>query len=166
MGSKPIGKIDDSAKEFVIKSLRGDETHGFDLDSIYSLRTPEGKLQYIIFEFLKCESVKVDPMTSEPARYPYNWRKFARLYQIASALEAKLYHVNYSDMTADKDKIKVMLVDKVDFAALQEYDAKPPSQRPKYLDYIKYANVREMTFQEFSDFLRSINRHSAMVISD
>lgn len=164
MGSKPIEKADDSAKEFVIKALQGDETHGFDLDSIYSLKTPDGRTQYIIFEFLKCDSEKVTPLTSEPARYPYNWRKFVRLFNISRKLDAKLFLVNYSDRPIDKNEIKVMLVKDIDFNALEAYDSKPRNARPKYLDYIKYENVVEMTFEQFSDFLRNINHHSSMCL--
>ncbi len=74
--SKPISKSDDSSKEFIIKCLKGDETHGFDIDSIYFYK---GK--YLIFEYLKDENLSLSPHQSDPKYYPYNWQKFYSLFQ-------------------------------------------------------------------------------------
>ena len=35
LGSKTLNKIDESAKEFIMNLLENDQTHGFDVDSIY-----------------------------------------------------------------------------------------------------------------------------------
>ena len=75
--SKPIGKIDEASKEFIMELLGEEETHGIDIDSIYYIR---GK-GWIIFEFLKCDTV--DPYESHPNRYPFNWKKFATLFELS-----------------------------------------------------------------------------------
>ena len=49
--SKPISKTDDASKQMQIDSLKGDQGHGFDIDTIYFV---DG--EWYIFEYLKCEN--------------------------------------------------------------------------------------------------------------
>lgn len=60
--SKPIQKTDDSAKQLIIEALEGQETGGFDLDSVYNIQGT-----YYVLEFLKCDTVR--PFNSHPRRY-------------------------------------------------------------------------------------------------
>lgn len=171
--SKPIGKSDDSSKAFIIKCLKGDKTYGFDIDSIYY---NERINQYYIFEYLKCENDHLTPHTSNPKYYPYNWRKFHSLFQLAKRLNAKLLLVNYGDgykQVKQDDKIflqelpnkekyinevKIFYVSNIDYKALQKYESLPDGQKPKTLEYLKYEKVENLTFDEFSNKLRDLNK--------
>ncbi|EOE2130820.1 hypothetical protein ACKCCQ_001359 [Campylobacter coli] len=46
--SKPIGKSDDSSKEFIIRCLGGDKTYGFDIDSVYVYQNSINSKYYIL----------------------------------------------------------------------------------------------------------------------
>jgi hypothetical protein len=93
--SKPISKADDSAKELIIEALGGENTYGFDVDSIYYF---ENEDKWVVIEFLKCDHKNVRPSTSHPSRYwKMNWRKFASLWRIVGMLDAEFYLVNYED---------------------------------------------------------------------
>lgn len=150
--SKAIGKSDDSAKLFIQKSLKGSATHGFDHDSIYYV---QGK--YYLFEYLKCESEKVSPYTSNPKYYPYNWKKFYSLWQTACRLDAYLFLINYSDRERDSNEVKVMYVKSFDYEALDKYleaiDQGDRGGRCEYLIMEEY----KITFDKYSKYLRYIN---------
>ncbi len=160
--SKPISKSDDSSKEFIIKCLKGDETHGFDIDSIYFYK---GK--YLIFEYLKDENLSLSPHQSDPKYYPYNWQKFYSLFQIAQKLGGTLYLVNYSDGFGKDGKeqpkhfaeqVKLFKVKNVDYEKLKrEYLDLPRYNRPKHCDYI-VSETKELMFEEYSKWLREINK--------
>lgn len=170
--SKPIGKSDDSSKAFIIKCLKGDKTYGFDIDSIYLFHN-KAINQYYIFEYLKCENEHLTPHTSNPKYYPYNWRKFHSLFQLAKRLNAKLLLINYSDgykQVKQNDKIilqelpnkekyinevKVFYVSNINYKALKEYESSNP--KPKHLEYLEYEKVESLTFDEFSKKLRKLN---------
>lgn len=169
--SKSIKKSDDSSKEFIINCLKGDKTYGFDIDSIY-FDSDKGK--YYIFEYLKCESSSVTPHTSEPKFYPYNWRKFHSLYNVAKKLNGTLILVNYSDgykqqvidgnvqsialnnQEQYKNEVKLLYVESLDYKLIKEYEQSSNKQRS--LDYIKYSGIKKITVQEFSDYLRKLNK--------
>lgn len=173
--SKPIGKSDDPSKSFIIKCLKGDKTYGFDIDSIYFLHN-EKTSQYYIFEYLKCENNHLTPHTSNPKYYPYNWKKFHSLFQLAKRLNAKLLLVNYGDgykQVKQDDKIflqelpnkekyinevKIFYVSNIDYKALQKYESLPDGQKPKTLEYLEYEKVENLTFDEFSNKLRDLNK--------
>ncbi|MDA3053336.1 hypothetical protein OFO01_07585 [Campylobacter sp. JMF_01 NE2] len=173
--SKPIGKSDDSSKEFIIKCLKGDKTYGFDIDSIYLLHRSDIN-QYYIFEYLKCESEYLTPHGSDPKYYPYNWRKFHSLFQLAKRLKAKLILVNYGDgykqvkldngeialqELPNKDKyineVKLFYVSGVNYDALKEYENTDFAHRPKHLEYLEYERIEKITLDEFSQKLRQLN---------
>jgi len=149
-GSKPISKTDDYSKQFIIDCLNGDNTHGFDIDSIYFY---DGK--WCLFEYLKCESKNVTPHTSDPKFYAYNWRKFYSLYALASELNGRLILVNYSTRESDGDLVKVMEVLSFNYEKAKAYN------NEKVYEYMKLKETR-MKRAEFSQWLRKINRNAEM----
>ncbi|MBK1963553.1 hypothetical protein [Campylobacter novaezeelandiae] len=170
--SKTIKKSDDSSKEFIIQCLKGDKTYGFDIDSIYIYHNINDD-KYYIFEYLKCESVKVSPHQSEPKYYPYNWRKFHSLFQLAKKLNGVLILVNYSDGYKQekingqiqvielpnkdryKNEVRLLYVDNINYKLLQQYESS--QNKPLYLDYISYSKDEKLTLEEFSTRLRKFN---------
>ena len=137
--SKPISKTDDASKQMQIDSLKGDQGHGFDIDTIYFV---DG--EWYIFEYLKCENEFVSPFTSEPARYPWNWKKFHSLYQVAKKLNGKLILVNYSTREKDRNEVKVMFVKNINYEMIKEYIKS--NYVKKRLDYREYDQVLKFTF--------------------
>lgn len=151
--SKAIGKGDDSVKLFLQRALQGEETHGFDHDSLYYVQG-----RYYLFEYLKCESSKVTPHTSHPRYYPYNWKKFYVLWQSAQRLQGYLLLVNYSDRASDSDQVKVMYVKGFDYAALEQYLAEQEAGRGyTRCEYLVMEEFK-LTFGQFSAYLRRLNR--------
>ena len=151
--SKAIGKGDDSVKLFLQRALQGEETHGFDHDSLYYVRG-----HYYLFEYLKCESDRVTPHTSHPRYYPYNWKKFYSLWQSARCLQGYLLLVNYSERPGDSNQVKVMYVKGFDYAALEQYLAEQDAGR-RYGGRCEYLLTDEykLTFGQFSAYLRRLN---------
>lgn len=155
--SKIIGKSDDSAKEFIIKTLDGDKTYGFDFDSIYY---SQGR--WNIIEFLKCENQYMTPHTSDPKHYPWNWKKFYSLYQAANALDGVLWLVNYSDREHDKDEVRLMKVESLDYDKIDEYNKTLFNYRPKKMEYMKFSEDYKMTFYEFQEWFKNLNRNAQL----
>jgi hypothetical protein len=147
--SKPIRKIDEASKEFIIELLGKEETHGIDIDSIYYIK---GK-GWIIFEFLKCDTV--DPYDSHPNRYPFNWKKFATLFELSKKLEGELILVNYSKENKWKDNIKLLFVKNVDIRKVLDDLA----SGSKYSEYIE-ADERRMSLSEFREWFIDLNRRA------
>jgi hypothetical protein len=137
---------------FIQKSLKGSDTHGFDHDSVYYV---QGK--YYLFEYLKCESDKVSPHTSNPKYYPYNWKKFWSLWQTAKRLNAYLLLINYSDRKRDSNQVKVMYVKDFDYEALEKYLER--SACGGWRDHCEYLVMDEykITFEQYSEYLCKIN---------
>lgn len=144
--SKPLAKNDDACKQFIIESLKGDETHGFDIDSIYF-----NKGKWYIFEYLKCESKTATPHTSDPKYYARNWKKFYYLYSVTKQLNGKLFLVNYSTREKDENEVRIMEVIGFDLEKAQAYSGE------KIYEYMKL-NSKEITKERFSDELRKFNR--------
>lgn len=92
--SKAISATDESAKRLIIDALNGENTGGFDLDSVYYI---DG--QYIVLEFLKCDSSypSVTPYTSHPNRYWFNKQKFISLWDLTRKLDGRLFLLNYEE---------------------------------------------------------------------
>lgn len=149
--SKAIGKSDDSAKLFIQKALRGNETHGFDHDSVYCVA---GK--YYLFEYLKCESNRVTPHTSNPKYYPYNWKKFYSLWQTAQRLCAYLLLVNYSDRLSDQNLVKLMYVKNFDYDSLDKYLERAENGFRGAWEYMVMDEYK-LTFDQFSNYLCRLN---------
>lgn len=163
--SKPLGKSDDSSKEFIIQCLGGDKTYGFDIDSVYIYQNNTNN-KYYIFEYLKCDSVHVTPYTSDPSKYPYNWRKFHSLFQLTKKLGGTLILVNYSNgydsqmkelpnKEIYKNQVKMLFVKDIDYKAIKQYESSHP--KPKHLNYLIYSNIKLLTLEEFSNILRRVN---------
>lgn len=99
--SKPLRNTDESSKALIIECLGGENTCGFDVDSIYYVEVDD---EWIVIEFLKCDARRVRPCDSHPKRYWYNWRKFASLWRLVTKLEGTLYLVNYEDAGHARDQ--------------------------------------------------------------
>lgn len=178
ISSKPLERSDDSSKEFIIKCLKGDKTYGFDIDSVY-LMHDNNINQYYIFEYLKCENEYLSPHQSNPKFYPYNWRKFHALFQLSKKLSAKLLLINYSDgyktikennqiykkelLNKEKyiNEVRIFYVSNINYKLLKEYELLDFSQKPKHLDYLEYDKIENLSFDEFSQKLRELNRQCA-----
>lgn len=156
ISSKPIKKGDDECKKFIIESLNGCATHGFDIDSIYYSNN-----HWILFEYLKCDSNTVSPYTSTPSNYPYNWKKFYSLHIISELLQADLLLINYSNQEKYKNEVKVMKVLSFDIEKIKNYNQKPYEERPAHLDYMKFEESR-YTREEFSNYLKTINKEATL----
>ncbi len=151
--SKPISKIDEDSKQMQIDALKGDQGHGFDIDTIYRVESV-----WCVFEYLKCDSEYASPYTSDPARYPKNWKKFHSLFQIAKQLNGKLILVNYSTRAKDKNEVKVMIVKDINYDLIRDYIKS--NGTIKYLKYIEYEQIYKFSFDEYSDWLRQLNAKS------
>lgn len=147
--SKPIGKTDDECKQFIIDSLQGDATHGFDVDSIYYCNGT-----WCIFEYLKCDSDAVSPYTSDPKYYPWNWKKFYSLYCLARQLNGRLFLVNYSTRPRDRDQVKLMEVLSFDHEKAKAFVSKVTPTPYVYMEL----RHRKMTRASFSEYLRELNQ--------
>lgn len=129
--SKTLKTTDDSSARLIKNILAGENGYGIDIEIIFKTN----RLGWAIIEFLKCESKYVTPTTSHPSRYWYkNWRKFVKLWEIANKISAKLFLVNYEELSSNKyGKFKIMEVD------MQQ---RPSSRRP----------ITTMDFQPNCDF--------------
>lgn len=131
--SKPIKKTDDSAKQLIIEALEGEETGGFDLDSVYCV-----KGNYIVLEFLKCDTVR--PFDSHPNRYWFkNKQKFLSLWAITKKLNGVLYLINYED---SREQFKIIYVKELDEEGIQKEIEK------------------EWNFDQFKRWFKNLNRNA------
>lgn len=128
--SKPIGKVDDAAKQLIIEVLGGAITGGFDIDSIYCIKD-----HYYVIEFLKCETVR--PFASHPNRYWFkNKQKFISLWNVTQRLKGTLYLVNYED---SREQFMLIEVHQITASGI------PKETKTK------------MTFDEFKAWFKDIN---------
>ena len=131
--SKPIQKTDDSAKQLIIEALEGQETGGFDLDSVYNIQGI-----YYVLEFLKCDTIR--PFNSHPRRYWFkNKQKFLSLWEITTKLGGRLYLVNYED---SREQFKVIQVLDLDESGIKE----------------EIVNLWD--FAQFKVWFKALNNHS------
>lgn len=117
--SKVLGHSDESGFLFAQEMLGGDITAAINFDRIQK-HPVRG---YIIFEYLLCdEKQKVSPHSSHPFKYwKKNSRKFLSLYEVAKALKAHLYLVNYAKKnTQHFDEILVIKVIKMSPVGIEE----------------------------------------------
>lgn len=129
--SKPIKKTDDSAKQLIIETLEGEETGGFDLDSVYCINGV-----YVVLEFLKCDTVR--PFDSHPKRYWFkNKQKFLSLWAITKKLNGILYLINYED---SREQFKIIYVKDLDENG------------------IKNEVVKKWNFSQFKSWFKRLNR--------
>ena len=136
--------------------LDGDETHGFDVDSIYFADN-----KWIVIELLKCDSKFVNPHTSHPNRYPWNWKKFVCLYELSKKLEGVLWLVNYSFKESDKNLVGVLVVESIDYCKLKQYIDNGCVERN--LDYLKTKEFK-YTLEEFKKVFRDLNRKATLPV--
>ena len=84
--------------------------------------------------------------------------KFHSLYQVAKKLNGKLILVNYSTREKDRNEVKVMFVKNINYEMIKEYIKSNGVK--KRLDYIEYDQVLKFTFEEYSTWLRELNKKS------
>lgn len=150
--SKIISKTDESSKEFIMKCLEKNVTHGFDVDSVYFADN-----KWFVLEFLKCDSEYVSPHSSDPRRYPWNWKKFHSLYQLSKSLNGELILVNYSDREKDSNQVKVMFVKGLDYDILKSKMDSNGNVPREFLDYIIFDRIEVLSFDEFQKYLVELN---------
>ncbi|USZ73179.1 hypothetical protein [Natronosalvus halobius] len=129
--SKPIADVDEEAKKLLIEVMDGEDSGGFDVDSIYYI---DGR-GWVVVEFLKCDSVR--PSESHPNRYWFNKQKFLNLWRLATDLDGELVLVNYED---SRDQFKVIEVEEMDERGIRE------------------DTQREMEYEEFQEYFVGLNR--------
>lgn len=151
--SKPIKKVDDESKQFIIDCLDGNVTHGFDVDSVYYFNGC-----WCLFEYLKCENESMTPYTSDPKYYPWNWKKFYSLYALAKGVNGKLILVNYSTRDSDKNLVKVMEVLSFDVKRISEYEKNKEKGPCEYMTF----KTTKMTRSSFGKWLKGINERSSL----
>lgn len=131
--SKAIEKTDESAKKLIIEALEGNNTGGFDLDSIYLISGT-----YYILEFLKCDTIR--PYNSHPKRYWHkNKTKFLSLWDITTKLNAQLYLINYED---SREQFKVIRVLDLNEKGITE------------------EIIKKWDFNEFKEWFKALNSHN------
>ena len=87
--SKTISKTDESSKQLIIDALGDNETHGFDIDSLY--HTKDG---WAVIEFLKCDTYS--PHKSHPNKYwKKAWRKVISMWELTKKLDGKFFWITY-----------------------------------------------------------------------
>ncbi len=117
--SKILGHSDESGFLFAQEMLGGDVTAAINFDRIQK-HPVRG---YIILEYLLCdEKQKVSPHSSHPGKYwNKNSKKFLSLWEVAKALKAHLYLVNYAKKnTQHSDEILVIKVIKMLSTGIEE----------------------------------------------
>ena len=144
--SKMIKKTDEASKQFIIFLLDRKETHGIDVDCVY--HTKDG---WLLIEFLKCDTV--DPYESHPNRYPFNWKKFATLFELSNKLEGELWLVNYSKRAKWSDHIKIIYVKKVHYDKVKNASWESLSH---FIPYLK-SDEERMTLDKFKERFKELN---------
>lgn len=152
--SKKIFKTEeDTCKKFSAECLKGDPIHAVDIDTIYCV---DGI--WYVFEYLKCDSEYVNPYTSDPSKYAFNWKKFYTLWLLAKHLNGKLFLINYADKEEYKDMVRVMKVKSLDYNILKSFGKMSYQELRNFRKpYIIYEEEMNMTKEEYSDWLRKIN---------
>ena len=143
--SKPIVEADDSSKRAIIEALKGDNTYGFDVESIYYLEKED---KWIIYEFLKCDHPTVRPRESHPKRYWFNWRKFASLWRLKLMLNAELFLINYEDLEHARMQKRV----EREYTIIRVLD-----MNPTHDGGILSEEITNLDFDGFSDWFRNMN---------
>lgn len=150
--SKPLGKSDESAFEFVKEMLDGDSTFGINFDRIQWDSEEEN---WVIIEYLRCHEKQfsrgITPYSSHPNRYfNKNARKFLSLWILKCSLNAKLYLVNYSKKSDNPitDQVKLMEVLNVN------------EDGPNHVKTVDQKMKRE----EFSKWLRMMNQRGKRLL--
>lgn len=141
-GSKALAQDDSSGFAFAQEMLNGEPTYAINFDRIQKHPTRG----YIILEYLLCdENQKVNPHTSHPNRYfTKNSQKFISLNEIAKALDAELYLVNYAKKdTEHEDKVLLMKVNDVN-----------PNNAGNQVE----TEDTKFTRKDFGDWFRQLNR--------
>ena len=131
--SKPIQKTCDDMMNLISDVLNGENTYGFNVDSVYCING-----LYYVLEFLCCDSVS--PAKSHPSRYwKKNRRKFLSLFELTQKLGGRFILVNYETSHTD---FKVMELVKATE------------------DGCETIGDKVMNREEFDVWFKSLNRHN------
>lgn len=134
-----------------IKEILGKyNTYGMDIDSIYFDKTIN---RYIVIEFLHCDSR--DPFYSHPHYYPFNYKKFCSLREIADKLDAELWLVNFSTLEDYKNHVRILKVKAIDYDLIESY--KKATIKPKRLDYLIISSDVSMSYEQFKQVFQRLN---------
>lgn len=156
--SKKISKVDEASKQFIIDVLEGNQTHGIDIECIYYNQ----KKIWIVIEFCKCDTL--DPFSSHPNNYPFNWRKFVTLFEISQKLGGELWIINYSLKEQWRNNIRLLNIRGVDYALVNQL-IKSQTQPRGYVGYLKYEDNR-MSLTDFKSFFKDLNNKASNVWED
>ncbi|OBT29312.1 hypothetical protein A9263_04445 [Vibrio cyclitrophicus] len=154
--SKQLSNVDDSAAKLLIDLLGGNPGRNFDVESIFSFKTDNG-WGWLIFEFLKKDSIHLTIEQSHPNRYwKKNNRKFLSLWALAKSLEAAgfvsaLWLINYDD---ERSKIKLMKVKDINVNSTEIWSWN--SKETKHINHI-VTEDEVMSFDEFKDRFQNFN---------
>lgn len=156
--SKRLFKLEaDTCKKFTADCLKGDPVHAIDIDTLFCVNGV-----WYIFEYLKCDSAFVNPYTSDPSKYAFNWKKFYTLWQVTNHLNGKLYLINYADKQDYAGMVRVMRVKDMDLDILSSFmNMSYQELRAFKKPYISYSEDMKMTKEEFSTWLRKINSEAS-----
>lgn len=156
--SKKLFKLEeDTCKKFTAECLKGDPVHAIDIDTLFCINGT-----WYIFEYLKCDSILVNPYTSDPSKYAYNWKKFYTLWQITKQLKGKLFLINYGDKLEYSDMVRVMKVKDIDLNIISSFMKMNYQELKNFRKpYIYYDEDMKMTKEKFSNWLRKINREAS-----
>ena len=158
--SKELSHADDSAAALLVEVLKGTPGRNFDVESIFVERLDSGDWRWIIYEFLKADTVL--PTASHPNYYWHkNKRKFLSLWALVNTLRKAGYYadlilVNYAD-DRTKDIKEMRVVDirtnpvKI-FRAAYERDGKKYSALKEHVETIDTIMSFENWKQKFRDF--------------
>ena len=80
----------------------------------------------------------------------------------AKKLNGELWLINYSFKDSDKDLVKLMIVESIDYNQLKYYIQN--GSQDKYLKYIKTKDYN-YTFEEFKKFFKNLNNSARLPIS-
>lgn len=158
--SKELSHADDSAAALLVEILKGTPGRNFDVESIFVERLDSGNWRWIIYEFLKADTVS--PTVSHPNYYwRKNKRKFLSLWALVTTLRKAGYYadlilVNYAD-DRTKDIKEMQVVDirtnptKIFRAAYERNGIKHPELK-EYIETTDTIMSFEKWKQKFRDF--------------
>ena len=156
--SKALSKTDDSAAQLLIDLQDGNPGRNFDVESMFSFKTENG-WGWLIFEFLKKDSIHLTVEQSHPNRYWIkNNRKFLSLWAVKKSLEAggflsALWLINYDD---ERETIKLMKVREIDVNSKSLWWC--DNRQTKHINHI-VTEDEIMSFNEFKKRFQNFNRN-------
>lgn len=142
--SKPLGKSDQSAFDFVQECLGGGSNFAVNFDRL-AFDHLSGR--FIVIEFQKVDQWQagsgITPHTSHPVKYwDRCWRKYIALWRAVQKLEADFYVINYSEKGSPfEDQIRVMQIFSLNSDGIKKWsDWK--CTRTEFAEFFREMNLR------------------------